>query len=162
MKKFGFLALVSVLIFFTSCEKQEEETKLVETQSSLLTTPDLQPEILSVPNVVTSTLDFEIRIHNNGVETTAPITFYVQKMIPIASVAISDPNWTVIEQATRWKVTSNAGITIPELSFYELNAQFIPLAPGSAGLTVTVVSGTGGGEAPTNNNIAVKSGIVVQ
>ena len=160
MKKFGFLALISALFLFTSCE--EQEIGLIETQSSLLTTPDLQPQILSVPNVVTSTLNFEIRIHNNGVETTAPIVFYIQKMLPVASVAISDPNWTVVEQATRWKVTSNTGITIPELSFYELNAQFIPLAPGSAGLTVSVVSGTGGGEAPTNNNIAVKSEIVVQ
>lgn len=162
MKTFYFLALSAIIFTLTSCDETSPDIGLTETQESLLVTPDLQPEILSVPNVVTNPLNFEIRIHNNGTETTAPITFYIQKMVPVASVAVSDPNWTVVEQGTRWKITSNAGITIPELSFYELDAQFIPLTSGSAGLTVTVISGTGGGETPTNNNIAIKNGITVQ
>ncbi len=159
MKTFKFLALLPLLL--TAC--QESVTpQLTETQHSLLSTPDLQPQILSVPNVVNAPFNFEVRVHNNGIETTAPIVLYIQKMIPVATLNFTDPNWTVVEQATRWKLTSVSGITIPELSFYEIPVQFIPTGVGSAGLTVTVVSGTGGGETPTNNNIAVKSGIIVQ
>lgn len=148
MKKVFYLFITAVL--FASCQSEP----------AIVVPPDLQPQIFNLPSALNSPTNFKVRILNNGGETTAPIEFYIVKMTPVATVNVNSSQWTVVEQNTRWKLTSNAGVGIFGGSFHEIDCTFVPTGIGSAGLNVMVVSGTGGGETPTNNNLAVKNVMV--
>lgn len=137
--------LLTICTLF-SCMKEEPQ------QPS--TFPDLQPEIVVFWDTLNTFEVFTIRVHNNGSITTLPSIFYVQKMDPVAKIfATFNPNVNIIEQATRWEVTVNSFI-LPG-GFEDVNFIIEPTLPGSASITATVISGTGGGETPTNNNITV-------
>lgn len=148
MKQLLQLFIVSIIVVFTmiSCEKEEPQQPT--------TFPDLQPEILCNWNTLNTFEVFTIRLHNTGSITTLSSIFYVQKMDPVANIFPTfNPNVGIIEQATRWKVTINSFI-LPG-SFKDINFIIEPTLAGSGSITATVVSGTGGGETPTTNNIDV-------
>lgn len=106
------------------------------------------------------------------VPTTSTIQFYVQKLTPIADFVVSptltdistplstyyvsNSDFTILEQATRWRFTSNSGVVINPMSTLWVGFEIVATAIGNGNLTVTVVSNTGGNETPTTDNIAVK------
>lgn len=123
------------------------------------------------------TYNMTIGIKNvSSVPTTSPIQFYVQKLTPIADFVVSptltdistplstyyvsNSDFTILEQATRWRFTSNSGVVIDPMSIIWVGFEIVPVAIGTGNLTVTVVSGTGGSESPTTDNIAVKEYLV--
>lgn len=141
---------------------------------------NLQPKInYNFPTTYISgqTYMMAVGIRNvSNVPTTLPFQFYVQKLDPIASFVVdenlteassplsgylvSNSNFTILEQATRWRFTSNSDIVLNPLSTMWIGFQIIGDAVGNGTLTVTVVSGTGGGENPTTDNIITTPYIV--
>ena len=103
--------------------------------------------------------------------TTAPIIFFVQKMNPnftisvdtsltvgtvgITNYPVSNDDFDVLEQPTRWRFTSEAGVVIngnsEKLIAIKVMANNFPMS--SANLITSILAGTGGGETPTSNNI---------
>ena len=140
--------------------------------------PDLSPEHTtgSTSYAPGQTKNVVVRIRNLSPNpTTAPVTFYVQKMDPNFSVFV-DPNattvtvgvnnfavmnsdWVITEQATRWRFVSKPGVVINgnTTNFVAVQLTATGNQGATANLTTTVVSGTGGGETPTNNNMKVSS-----
>lgn len=115
--------------------------------------PDLYPTIESGFTVtsVGSTEAVLVKIHNIGVPTTLPTVFYLQKMPPVCNLIVPAQSGgvSVIEEPTRYKIT----LPGPIIGAQNVIVILQPLVKGSASLTATVVSGTGGGESPWNNNI---------
>lgn len=133
--------------------------------------PDLTPSIL---NDGTSILQGGIRdnviiITNLGAKTTAPITVNIPKMLPNFNIIIppsassmdvfggypvENIKWDIVEQATRYVLTSKAGIVIPTLGTLAIGIQIsaVGIPQSSGNFTVRVVFGSGGGETPTTNN----------
>ncbi|MFN8318494.1 MAG: PKD-like domain-containing protein [Saprospiraceae bacterium] len=140
--------------------------------------PDLSPEHTtgSTSYAPGQTKNVVVRIRNLSANpTTAPITFYVQKMLPNFTIFV-DPNattatvgvnnfsvmnsdWVITEQATRWRFVSKPGVVINgnTTNFVAVQLTAAGNQGSTANMTTTVVSGTGGGETPTNNNIKVSS-----
>jgi hypothetical protein len=140
--------------------------------------PDLSPEHTtgSTSYAPGQTKNVVVRIRNLSANpTTAPITFFVQKMDPNFSVFV-DPNatnatvginnfsvmnsdWVITEQATRWRFVSKPGVVINgnTTNFVAIQLTATGNQGATANLTTTVVAGTGGGETPTNNNMKVSS-----
>ncbi len=142
--KYLFLLLGS--IGFLSCEKDETPTQSL---------PDLEPEILvDWGNILNTTEVFVVRVHNNGGTTTLPSIFYIQKMDPVASLTFpTQSGVSIVEQGTRWKVQIDDPIFAG--GFIDVIAIIEPQLAGSASINASIVSGTGGGETPTTNNINV-------
>lgn len=106
------------------------------------------------------------------VPTTDVFRFYVQKLSPIADFDVNpvttqvdtplatyyveNSNFTILEQATRWRFTSNSGVILQPMSTMWVGFEILGASIGNGNLTVTVVSGTGGSESPTTDNIFVK------
>ena len=68
-------------------------------------------------------------------------------------------DWVITEQATRWRFVSKPGVVINgnTTNFVAVQLTATGNQGATANLTTTVVSGTGGGETPTNNNMKVSS-----
>ncbi|MBL0082820.1 MAG: HYR domain-containing protein [Saprospiraceae bacterium] len=138
--------------------------------------PDLSPEHTtgSTSYAPGQTKNVVVRIRNLSANpTTAPVTFYVQKMDPNFTVFV-DPNatsvtvgvntfsvmnsdWVITEQATRWRFVSKPGVVINgnTTNFVAVQLTATGNQGSTAGMTTTIVSGTGGGETPTTNNIKI-------
>ena len=135
--------------------------------------PDLTPSIFNngTTLVQNSTRDNVIRIFNIGVgPTTAPFTFTIPKMLPSFEITInpvetsmnvfggtvvSNSSFTITEQATRFVITSKAGVVIPSGGSISigLKVRAIGIINSTGNLSVQIVFGTGGGETPFNNNV---------
>ena len=141
-----YLFLLLGIIGFLSCEKDETPVQSL---------PDLEPEIIIDWGVIlNSTEVFVVRLHNNGSITTLPSIFYIQKMDPVATCIFpTQSGITVTEQGTRWKIEVNDPIFAG--GFIDVIAIIEPELAGSASINASIVSGTGGGETPTTNNINV-------
>ena len=134
--------------------------------------PDLTPSIFNDGTTLTqnTTRDNVIRIFNIGTgATTAPIIFTIPKMLPAFEITI-DPNatmmdvfgglpvtnsqWTIVEQASRYVFTSKPGVVIPAGSFNDigLKVKAVGIVNSTGNLSIQIVFGTGGGETPFNNN----------
>lgn len=138
------IIIVTILILtLISCE-----TELIN-QS----VPDLYPSIGSgfTSTTVGSTEVTILKINNNGAPTTQTTTIYLQKTTPVCNLIIpAQPGGlTVTDEPTRYKIVLDG----PIVDYREIIVILQPTLPGSASLTVSIVSGTGGGESPSNNNI---------
>ena len=119
-------------------------------------------------------LPFAVGVTNvSDVPTTAAFQFYIAKLAPIAnkntdniitsvpglntSYTTSNSQFTVLEQATRWRFTSNTGVVLEPKQTIWVGAILIDTLVGSGNITVTIVSGTGGGETPTTDNIKTQA-----
>jgi hypothetical protein len=134
--------------------------------------PDLTPSIFNngttlLPN---TTRDNVVRIFNIGSgPTTGTIIFTIPKMLPAFEITI-DPNattmdvfgglpvtnsdWTIVEQATRYVFTSKPGVVIPGGGYNDigLTVKSVGIVNSTGNLSIQIVFGTGGGETPFNNN----------
>jgi hypothetical protein len=141
--------------------------------------PDLSPEHVtgSTSYLTGQTKNVVVRVRNLSPNpTTAPVVFFVQKILPnftitplpnstttvtVAGVpyTLNNSEFTIVEQPTRWRFTSNTGVVIPGNStkFIGMSVTAIGLPGNMGNMTTTVVNGTGGGETPTNNNIKVST-----
>jgi hypothetical protein len=162
---------------YTTCDNGTPQACASATLHILVTPsagalPDLTPSIFNdgttlLPN---SIRDNVIRIFNIGAgATTATIIFTVPKMLPAFEITI-DPNatsmnvfggltvtnadWTIVEQATRYVFTSKPGVIIPAGGFNAigLKVKATGIVNSTGNLTIQVIFGTGGGETPFNNN----------
>jgi len=135
--------------------------------------PDLTPSIFNngTTLVQNTTRDNVIRIFNIGVgPTTAPFTFTIPKMLPsfeitinatetsmnvFGGTAVANSSFTITEQATRYVITSKAGVVIPAGSSIAIGVKVkaIGIINSTGNLSVQIVFGTGGGETPFNNNV---------
>jgi len=134
--------------------------------------PDLTPSIFNdgTTLVRNTTRDNVIRIFNIGADaTTGTIIFTIPKMLPAFEITI-DPNatsmavfgglavtnsdWTITEQATRYVFTSKAGVVIPAGGFNAigLKVKAIGTINSTGNLSIQIIFGTGGNETPFNNN----------
>ena len=117
-----------------------------------------------------SDIFFVVGVTNvSDVPTTSPFQFYINKLEPVADIDTSDgigsvsglntsyitenASFTVLEQATRWRFTSNVGVVLQPKQTIWVGGSLTNTLAGSANLSVQVVSGTGGGETPTSDNI---------
>ena len=142
MKKIYYLIAILFAFLFSSCE----EEPLVPV------TADLTPEIISgfTSTTIGATEAVTVRIVNNGSPTTGSSVVYLQKMIPVCNIVIpTQTGISVTEQGTRYKIEVLDPIIVANDIIVVLNPTLI----GSAGLTATVVSGTAGGETPTDNSV---------
>ncbi|MEJ7610589.1 MAG: Ig-like domain-containing protein [Ferruginibacter sp.] len=134
--------------------------------------PDLTPSIFNDGTTLIqgTTRDNVIRISNIGAgPTTAQFTFNILKMDPAFQVTInptetssavfgvtpvSNSSFTIVEQATRFVVTSNPGVVIPAGGFIDLGVKVkaIGIKNSTGNLSVRIAFGTGGGETPVTNN----------
>ena len=66
-------------------------------------------------------------------------------------------DWVITEQATRWRFVSKPGVVINgnTTNFVAVQLTATGNQGSTAGMTTTIVSGTGGGETPTTNNIKI-------
>ena len=134
--------------------------------------PDLTPSIFNDGTTLNrnTTRDNVIRIFNIGPgATTAPITFTIPKMLPAFEITIN-PNetmvdvfggmpvtnnqWTIVEQASRYVFTSKPGVVIASGAFNDigLKVKAVGIVNSTGNLSIQIVFGTGGGETPFNNN----------
>jgi hypothetical protein len=67
---------------------------------------------------------------------------------------VSNGDWIIVEQATRFVLTSKPGVVIPSGGFSDigLKVKAIGIKNSTGNLSVQIVFGTGGGETPYNNN----------
>jgi hypothetical protein len=134
--------------------------------------PDLTPSIFNdgTTLVQNTTRDNVIRIFNIGTgPTKAPVIFTIPKMQPafiitinpaetsmdvFGGITLSNADWTIVEQASRYVITSKPGIIIAAGGFADLGVKVkaAGIRTSTANLSVQVVFGTGGGETPINNN----------
>ena len=142
---------------------------LVQPASAL---PDLTPSIFNNGTTLDSSTsrDNVIRIFNIGAgPTTAPIIFTIPKMLPAFEISIN-PNetstdvfggtpvtnsqWTIVEQPTRYVFTSKPGVVIPAGGFNDIgiHVKAVSIKNSTGNLSIQIVFGTGGGETPYNNN----------
>jgi hypothetical protein len=101
--------------------------------------------------------------------TSAPIIFTIPKMLPayvitinpnetsmdvFGGTTVSNSSWTIVEQASRFVLTSNPGLVIPAGGFADVGVkvQAVGIKTSTANLSIQIVFGTGGGETPFNNN----------
>ncbi len=141
-------------------------------QPSNAALPDLTPSIFNdgttlLPNTIR---DNVIRIFNIGGEATSgTMIFTIPKMLPAFEITI-DPNstsmnvfgglavtngdWTIVEQATRYVFTSKPGVIIPAGGFNAigLRVRSAGIVNSTGNLSIQIIFGTGGGETPFNNN----------
>ena len=146
---------------------------LLEIENVYINTLNLKPRINPnfdfIINAGTN-LPFVVGVTNvSDVPTTAPFQFYIAKLAPIANIDTNtgissvpgldasyftnNLDFTILEQATRWRFTSNTGVILEPKQTIWVGAVLIDTLAGSGNITVTVVSGTGGGETPTSDNI---------
>ncbi|WP_221394231.1 Ig-like domain-containing protein [Dyadobacter sp. NIV53] len=137
----------------------------------VMAVPDLTPAILNDGTALIqgTSRDNVIIITNLGSTTTGVITINIPKMTPNFTVsipagstmmdvfggtAVNNSNWTITQQATRFVLTSNTGVTIPNNGSLAIGVKVtaIGLPNASGNLSVRIVFGSGGGEAPTTNN----------
>jgi len=171
------ILILAILTIFISCTKESDIIQVnetVKTQAEYRANPDLSPEHTtgSTSYLPRATKEVVIRIRNFGsAPTSAPVVFYVTKMDPVFTVTfdstataytpafttftLNNGDWTVVEQATRWKFTSKPGIVINSASTSYVGIKLTAGSNGNATLNTTIVSGTGGGETPTSNNLKI-------
>ncbi len=137
----------------------------------VLVFPDLTPSILNDGTSLLqgSTRDNVIIITNLGSATTDVIRVNIPKMAPNFTVTVpadltnadvfggtpvENAKWTIVEQATRFVLTSKPGVSIPKYGALQIGIQVkaIGLVKSSGNLSVRIVFGTAGGETPTTNN----------
>lgn len=143
----------------------------------LIETLNIIPRLIYEENFsYTAGVDFSFLLGVTNISntpTTAPFVFYLQKIDPFGTVysdsvmtsvtmdgavyTTSNSLFTVVEQATRWRFTSNTGVILNPYETIWVGAGIEDTSIGSASLTVTVVNGTGGGETPTTDNILVRN-----
>jgi len=142
---------------------------LVQPPSAL---PDLTPSIFNdgTTLIQQTTRDNVIRIFNIGQgATTAPVIFTIPKMLPAFQITIN-PNetfmdvfggttvnnaeWTIVEQESRYVLTSKPGVVIPAGGYKDIGVKVkaVGIKNSTGNLSVQIVFGTGGGETPYNNN----------
>jgi len=143
--------LFLLLPFLFSCQQDSYISPIPNTPA--VVKPDLTPEILSTWNQLTQPEICTIRIHNDGGATTDTTVFYITKMVPVATVIVPTQGVITQEQNTRWKIKVPS--TIGANSYKDVTVIVQPLATGSATLNAMIISGTGGGEEPNNNNIGI-------
>lgn len=134
--------------------------------------PDLTPSIFNDGTTLfqESTRDNVIRIFNIGQgSTTAPVIFTIPKMTPAYNITINpnetfedvfggmqvrNADWTIVEQATRYVLTSKPGVVIPAGGYADIGVKVtaIGIKNSTGNLSVQIVFGCGGGETPYNNN----------
>ncbi|MEO6540860.1 MAG: Ig-like domain-containing protein [Ferruginibacter sp.] len=161
---------------YTTCDNGTPEACASATLHILVSPagslPDLTPSIFNdgTTLVRNSIRDNVIRIFNiGGGSTTGTIIFTIPKMLPAFEITI-DPNatsmnvfgglavtngdWTIVEQATRFVFTSKPGIVIPVGGFNAigLKVKAIGIVNSTGNLAIQIILGTGGGETPYNNN----------
>lgn len=137
--------------------------------------PDLTPSVFSNAGTYNQSQqrDVVVAIFNISANaTTAPVEFEINKVSPgfIMSInpnattstvtghpIVTNGDWTITEQATRYVFKLKDGLSMPTNSnkkiMLRLSAANSPNA--AATLTVRIFNGTGGGETPTTNNSAV-------
>jgi len=169
MKNILFASLISIVAIFLSCG-----TSLSNVETELISNPDLSPEHStgSTSYLPGATKEVVIRIRNFGpAPTSAPVVFDVTKMDPVFIVTfdstatsytpafttftLDNEEWTVVEQATRWRFTSKPGILINPNETAFIGIKLTAGVNGNAKLNTRVVSGTGGGETPNTNNLKI-------
>jgi hypothetical protein len=134
--------------------------------------PDLTPSIFNDGTTVfqESTRDNVIRIFNIGSgATSAPVIFTIPKMEPAYTItinpneimmdvfggmAVKNSDWIITEQATRYVLTSKAGVVIAAGGYADIGVKVtaVGIKNSTGNLSVQIVFGTGGGETPYNNN----------
>ncbi len=134
--------------------------------------PDLTPSIFNDANTVflNGSRDNAIRIFNIGSgPTSAPIIFTIPKMQPLFDIAVdgarttvdvfggldvTNSNWTIVEEASRFVFTSKPGVVIPAGGSNTIGLTLTGrgIVNTTGNLSITIVFGTGGGETPFNNN----------
>jgi|GEM_PF-5851730 len=134
--------------------------------------PDLTPAIFNDGTTViqNTTRDNVIRIFNIGAgPTSAPVIFTIPKMEPAFLITInpnetsmnvfggtevSNADWIITEQPSRYVFTSKPGIVIPAGGYKDIGLKVTPISikNSTGNLSVQIVFGTGGGETPYNNN----------
>ncbi len=118
------------------------------------------------------TLDYVIAISNVGYNVTSDIIEFRVTNYPAAtgitllpgsasSVIIdgddfdlSNAEFDITTEPTRFTITSKPGVVIPPLSYKFIGFKIFRSggSAGSVNNTVTIIAGTGGGEAPSENN----------
>lgn len=134
--------------------------------------PDLTPTIFndSTGLVKGDTRDNAIRIRNIGSgPTTAPIIFTIPKMLPSFEItiapnatlmnvaggtAVTNGDWTIVEQTNRYVFTSKPGLVLQVggANFVGVKVKAVGMVTSTGNLSVQIILGTGGGETPFNNN----------
>ena len=134
--------------------------------------PDLSPAIFNDGTTVVqnTTRDNVISIFNVGAgPTTAPFSFAIPKMAPAFNViinagdvtenvnggtAVSNSSFTIVDQGTRYFITSNPGVVIPSGGSIEIGVKVtaVGIKNSTGNLSVRVTFGSGGGETPFQNN----------
>ncbi len=134
--------------------------------------PDLTPSIFNdgTTLVRNTSRDNVIRIFNIGADATSgTIIFTIPKMLPafeitidptatsmsvFGGLAVTNNDWTIVEQATRYVFTSKAGVVIPAGGFNAigLKVKAVGVINSTGNLSIQIIFGTGGGETPFNNN----------
>ena len=170
-----FLVVLFSTILFTSCTNtigvvEDEKIEVAETRSL----PDLSPEHStgSTSYLPNATKEIVVRIRNFGASsTTAPVVFDITKMVPIFTLtfdstatsytpaattfSLNNEDWSVQEQATRYRFTSKTGVVIGPGEVAYIGIKLTAGTNGNASLNTRVISGTGGGETPTSNNLKI-------
>jgi hypothetical protein len=67
---------------------------------------------------------------------------------------VTNSDWTIVEQATRYVFTSKPGVVIPGGGYNDigLTVKSVGIVNSTGNLSIQIVFGTGGGETPFNNN----------
>ena len=169
------ILLVILSSLFLSCYN---DSTILTTQDNqeleLRSNPDLSPEHStgSTSYLPEATKEVVIRVRNFGpVATSAPVVFDVTKMDPVFTVTfdstatqytpafttftLDNNEWTVVEQATRWRFTSKPGVVINPNETAFIGIKLTAGVNGNAKLNTRVVTGTGGGETPNTNNLKI-------
>lgn len=169
------LTFIVIMFLFLSCSNESTVLPVVSDETlELISNPDLSPEHStgSTSYLPCATKEVVIRIRNFGsVATSAPIVFDVTKMDPVFTItfdstatsytpafttfSLNNEEWTVVEQATRWRFTSKPGILINPNETAFIGIKLTAGVNGNAKLNTRVVSGTGGGETPNTNNLKI-------
>ena len=67
---------------------------------------------------------------------------------------VTNNQWTIVEQASRYVFTSKPGVVIASGAFNDigLKVKAVGIVNSTGNLSIQIVFGTGGGETPFNNN----------
>lgn len=161
-----YLSIITLAIFLLiSCS---DNVDIIPEKS------DLSPEHStgSTSYLPGATKEVVIRIRNFGsAPTSGAVVFDVTKMDPVFTVTfdstatqytpafttfdLNNSDWTVVEQATRWRFTSKPGVVINSNETSFIGIKLTAGVNGNAKLNTRVVSGTGGGETPNTNNLKI-------
>ena len=169
-----YLVLLLIIINTNACNAPDVITGATQDVQSVLAFPDLSPEHStgSTSYLPGATKPVVIRIRNfGGSVNTAPIVFDVTRMDPVFTLnfnpldTVSTPafttfnldnaDWDLVVQGTRYRFTSKPGVVINPGTTAFIGVTLTAGVNGNAKLNTRVVSGTGGGETPTTNNLKI-------